>query len=223
MSTEEPNAKPKENARLLPRNESQEATADDEHFFHPVQLSDKTEEDPDEKDAENEQKLQELLKNMSEETVQLNAFMTEESKLMNELCTSLKQILKTIHVSVNIQPEDIPLKKKIKEVTLSQNGDLILISEKDEKHSAFLAEYPPEIVMAVLWVVIPELAKVITMYKKRTGVRVNFFGRVKKELKNAAKALGSIGEETPSSDKEKSEETQKEAPKGESKEDDRWC
>jgi len=178
--------------------ESKEEAVEEAYFFHPVQLSEETGELLDEKEIEKskveiEQKLQELLKSISEETLQLSEFLMEENKLMDELCMSLKQILKKLNVSFNIPPQDIPLRKKVKKVILNEEGHLILVHEKGDVNSAFLAEYPPEIVMAVLWVVMPELAKVVMLYRKKISTRVNFFGKVKKELKGVVKAI--VGKE----------------------------
>ncbi|MGQ9545295.1 MAG: hypothetical protein ACUVQX_05865, partial [Candidatus Bathycorpusculaceae bacterium] len=182
------NAKPKVNVEQTPQGESQSEAVEEAYFFHPVQLSEEKEEILDEKEIEKakveiEQKLQEFLKSISEETLQLSEFLIEEKTLINELCISLKQILKKLNISFNIPPQGIPLKKKVKKVILNEEGHLILVHEKGEVNSAFLAEYPPEIVMAVLWVIIPELAKVIMLYRKKISTRINFFGKLKKELK----------------------------------------
>jgi hypothetical protein len=195
---EEKNAKPKGTAETPPKEESQSEATEETYFFHPMQLSEESEEVLDEKEIEKskveiEQKLQELLKSISEETLQLSEFLMEENKLMNELCISLKQILKKLNVSFSIPPRDIPLRKKVKKVILNEEGHLILVHEKGEVNSAFLAEYPPEIVMAVLWVVMPELAKVVMLYRKKISTRANFFGKVKKELKSVVKAI--VGKE----------------------------
>jgi hypothetical protein len=187
--------KSKANVEAPPKEEPQKEEAIKEaYFFHPVKLSDERGEILDEKEieksgAEIEQKLQELLKSISEETLQLSEFLMEENNLMSELCMSLKQILKKLNVSFNIPPQDVPLRKNVKKVILNEEGHLILVHEKGEVASAFLAEYPPEIVMAVLWLIMPELAKVIMLYRKKISTRVNFFGRVKKELKGVAKAI----------------------------------
>jgi len=138
---------------------------------------------------ESEQKLKEILKNMNEETLQLNNFLAEEGKLISELCSSLKGILKKLNISLSIPRQDLPIQGKIKKVVLNQEGNLILTSESGEANSAYLAEYPPETVMAVLWIVIPALANSITRYRKRLSTRVNFFQGIKKELKNAARAI----------------------------------
>lgn len=194
----EKNIKSKENAEQPQNQENQSEVAQETHFFHPVQLTEGSEEILDEKEIEKskveiEQKLQELLKSIGEETLQLSEFLMEENKLMSDLCASLKQILRKLNVSFNIPPQDLPIHKKVKRVILNEEGHLILVYEKGDVNSAFLAEYPPEIVMATLWIVMPELAKVVMLYRKKIGTRVNFFGKVKKELKGVVKAI--VGKE----------------------------
>ncbi|NWG11538.1 hypothetical protein HXY33_07345 [Candidatus Bathyarchaeota archaeon] len=194
----EKNTKSKENTEQTSPEENQGEVAEEAHFFHPMQLSEGSEETLDEQEIEKskveiEQKLQELLKSINEETLQLSEFLMEESKLMKELCISLRHILKRLNVSFNIPPQDMPLPKKVKKVILNEEGHLILVYEKSEVNSAFLAEYPPEIVMAALWIVMPELAKVVMLYRKKISTRVNFFGKVKKELKSVVKAI--VGKE----------------------------
>lgn len=217
--TEEKNTKPKGTAETPSKEESQGEATEETYFFHPMQLSEESEEILDEKEIEKskveiEQKLQELLKSINEETLQLSEFLMEENKLMNEICISLKQILKKLNVSFNIPPRDIPLRKKVKKVILNEEGHLILVHEKGEVNSAFLAEYSPEIVMAVLWVIMPELAKVVMLYRKKISTRANFFGKIKKELKSVVKAI--VGKEAaPDSDSEQTMDAVKESLKPE--------
>ncbi|MEM1563458.1 MAG: hypothetical protein QW161_02130 [Candidatus Bathyarchaeia archaeon] len=173
--------------------ECQEEVIEEAYFFHPLQFSESEEvltaEEIEKHKAELEQKLQELLKSISEETLQLSEFLMEEDKLVRELCTSMRQILKKLNVSFNIPPREIPIKAKVKKIILNEECHLILVYEKGEVHSAFLAEYPPEIVMATLMVIMPELAEVIMLYRKKISTRVSFFARIKKELKNVVKAI----------------------------------
>ncbi|MCJ7469068.1 hypothetical protein MUO74_01035, partial [Candidatus Bathyarchaeota archaeon] len=63
------------------------------------------------------------------------------------------------------------------------------IQYDEDTHSAFLAEYSSEVVMTVLWVVVPELTKAISVYRKRANSRISFFEGLKKELKNIARAI----------------------------------
>ena len=184
---DEINPESEQHAEPLPKKESQKEIVE-EPIFHPVQLSSKSEE-ADESEIEVEQKLQQLLKDISEETLQLREFLTEENRLMNELCTSIKQIMKKLAISFDIPPHNIPVQKKVKRIILNEEGHLTLYYEKGEAHSAFLAEYPPEIVIAVLWIVMPKLAKVVTAYRKKISSRISLFRKLKKELKTIAKAV----------------------------------
>jgi hypothetical protein len=220
---EKKDAKPDENMKPQPqKQENQGETVEETYFFHPVQLSNESGEFLDEDEIEKskteiEQKLQELLKGINEETLQLSEFLMEESKMVDEICVSLKQILRKLNVSFNIPPRDVPLRKKVKKVILNEEGHLIIVYEKDEVYSAFLAEYPPEIVMAVLWVVMPEVAKVIMLYRKKISTRVNFFGKVKKELKGVARAIVGGKEATPETSGEQTMDVVKEAAEAENK------
>lgn len=177
-----------------PKQESERKEAEEAQFFHPVQLSVEgvetlNEEEIEKSRVEIEQKLQELLKGIDKEASQLSEFLAEENKLVNDLCVSLKQVLKKLNISFNIPPENIPSQKKIKKAVLNEEGHLKLVYEKGDGNSAFLAEYPPEIVMAVLWVILPELARAIMLYRKKMSARVSFFGKLKNEMKTIVKAI----------------------------------
>ena len=187
---EEINAKPTQDVEPLPKTEdANQKEMTEETSFHPVQLSSKSKEAIDESDIEVEQKLQELLKDISEETLQLREFLTEENRLMNELCVSIKQIMKKLSISFDIPPRNIRANKKIKRVILNEEGHLTFYYEEGEAHSAFLAEYPPEIVIAVLWTIMPKLAKVVATYRKKIRSRISLFKKLKTELKTIAKAV----------------------------------
>ncbi len=219
---EKKDAKTSEGVKPQPQKQEEikEEVVEETHFFHPVQLSEGSGELLDEKEIEKskveiEQKLQELLKSINEETLQLSEFLMEENKMTEEICLSLKQILKKLNVSFNIPPRDIPLRRNAKKIILNEEGHLILVYEKGEVHSAFLAEYPPEIVMAVLWIIMPEMAKVIMLYRKKISTRVNFFGKIKKELKGAVKAIAGSKEATPDTSEEQPMDIVKESIKTE--------
>jgi hypothetical protein len=209
--------KPKVNAEQPPNTEGQNGEANEEiYFFHPIQIADEgaevlSEEQIEKSRVEVEQKLQELLKTISEETLQLSEFLMEESNLVQELYTSLKQILKKLNVSFNVPPKNLPLKRQVKKVILNEECHLIIVHEKGEVNSASLSEYPPEIVMAVLLAIMPELAKVVMLYRKKISTRVNFFAKVKRELKNVAKAIVGGKEVEKSSEEKQTMDVVKEA------------
>jgi len=140
-------------------------------------------------DFQADQRLQDLLKGIAEETVQLREFLTEESKLMNEICMSIGQIMKKLTISFDIPPSRIPFDRKLQRIILNEEGHLILFSEKNEFTSTLLAEHPPSIVMAVLWVVMPKLAEVVASYRKRVTTRIGLFRRLKMELETIARTV----------------------------------
>jgi hypothetical protein len=205
------------NAKSAPKEQSQ---VTEEGHFHPILLSDEGVKSPDEKEktsSESEQKLQEILRNINDETLQLGDFLSKENMLVNELCRSLTEVLKKLDVSFNIPHQDIPSGKKAKKVILNEQGHLSITGEEGEVKSAFLAEYSPEVVMAVLWAVIPELAKVILLYRKRLSARVGFFEGIKKELKSVAKAIVGNRDENSQATMGQTRNAAKETPKSEGK------
>lgn len=171
----------------------QEEAADEAYFFYQLEAPENEQisnvEELEKHKADFEQKLQEILRSISEETLQLSEFLMEEDKLVRELCGSLKQVLKKLRVSFYIPPRELPIRGKVKKVILNDECNLILVYEKGEVHSAFLADYSPEMVLATLLVIMPELAEALMLYRKRISVRVNLFGRIRKELKNVVRAI----------------------------------
>jgi len=149
----------------------------------------------DEKDVEKfkeiEKKLQDILKMIEEETMQLSEFIMEEKNLTNESCTLLRGILKKLKISFKLPAKAVKLPKKPKEVILNEEGHLILVFEKGEVISKLLEEYPPETVMSVIWEILPGLAKSIKIYREKISSRVSFFEKVKRELRNVFKIFSS--------------------------------
>jgi len=198
---EKMDAKPRQNTESSLKERSQKEV-EETRFLHPVQLLKKNSEVSVEKRMEEskievEQELQELLKSISEETSQLRESLIEENRLMNELSVSIKQIMQKINVSISIPPQNVPVKKEVKRVILNEKGNLMLVSENGKVRSAFLAEYPPNVVMDVLWIVVPKLAEVVVHYRKKVSKRIGFFKRLKRELKNVAKTvIGEKGQST---------------------------
>lgn len=169
---------------------NQTETVGEVSSFHPVRLSDNNG-----NLHEKEENMQELMRNINEESSRLSEFLATENKLMIEICTSLAQVLKKLSVSFDIPSRDLPLQENVRKVTLDKEGHLKLFYEKGGVDSAFLAEYSPEIVMAVLWVVMPELTQAIALQRKKVSKRISLFEAMKKELKNVVKTIVGASEE----------------------------
>jgi hypothetical protein len=167
----------------------------DDCSFRPLNLHQEKKETS---DAENEQRIQESLKTLKEETSELSVSLAEESRLINDICLSLAQALKKLDVSVNIPAREMPVDKKIRKIVLNQDGSLKFSDENGEVQSAILSEYPPEMVMAVVRTVIPELAKITALYRRRVKARLSFFEEVRKELRTIMNAITGKTEKKPS-------------------------
>lgn len=177
------------NDKVVQKTETQNKVVEEPPIFCPVKLTEDTSTRQQNSTADIEQKLQEFLSVVNEESTQLSKFLADESKLVDEVCMALVTVIKRLGISFNIHPLDIPFRREVKKAVLNKDGKLVLTYDKDESHSAFLAEYPPEIIMAVLWVVIPELARAITTYRKKLSTRASFLEKVKKELRAVAKVI----------------------------------
>jgi len=137
--------------------------------------------------GEMEQKFEELLRVIKEETLQLSEFLIEEKRLIHELYVLLKLILRQLNASFHISANMIPLSGKIKHVVLNEEGHLILLDDKGGVSSKALEDYSPEVILNVLWVVLPELSEMIVSYRKRISFRVNMFEKIGREFRNLHK------------------------------------
>jgi F0F1-type ATP synthase membrane subunit b/b' len=163
------------------------AVANDEtYLYYPAQLqNEETNEDFEKTKAEIEKRFNELLTTISEETIQLSEFLIEEKKLIKELCMFFRQILKRLNMTFEIPVKAIPeFHNTAKKIVLNKEGHLIVMYEKEKVNSKVLEDYPPEIVLTVIWNVIPALEKSIKNYRRKISERVTIFERIKKELKN---------------------------------------
>jgi hypothetical protein len=193
MIMAESSTRPYADAKLPQKGESQGETTENVEFLRPLQL-------PEENEyiLLDEQKLQDLMKKANEESSQLGGLLATENMLMIEVCTSLARILKKLHASCIIPLESLPLREEVSKAVLNEEAHLKLFYGTERERSAFLAEWPPEIVMAVLSNVIPELPKVIGSYKMMITKRVSFFEEIKKNLRSIVKSIINTNEENTS-------------------------
>jgi len=172
--------------------EQRSASDEDIPLPYPYELQNKEANENFEKTlTEVEKRFNELLSTINEETIQLSELLVEEKKLIQELCTLLRNILTRLDMTFDLSLRTIPeLQPKAKKIVLNKEGSLILTYEK-EKVSRVLENYPPQIVLSVIWNVIPELEKSIRAYRRKIIERVSMLERIKKELKNIQKIFSS--------------------------------
>jgi hypothetical protein len=190
--------------------EFSEEKMDYEHF-HPFLLGNRSLEMLDEKEVEKakveiEEKFLDSLKVINEEILQLSEFLIEDKKLAQELCRLLRQVLKHLNLSFVIPSRAIPISEKIDQIILNEEGHLIFVYEKSKVDSKALEEYPPEIILIVFLNIIPKLGKLLRLYRKRVGMRVNFFEKIYRELENASKVFVTSNQKLEVSLRERTEE-----------------
>lgn len=127
--------------------------------------------------------MQESLRVLSEETLQLSEYLWQEDKLIKELCALLRVVLKKLGLSFNLPPNVLPQTEKAQRIILNDEAHLILINDQNEVKSKALEDNPPNIVFNVISFVVPELGKSLTFYRKRIGVRISLFEKVNQELR----------------------------------------
>ena len=181
--------------RLMEKSEAQQASAsaEDVYLSYPYKLlSEETDENFEKTKVDIEKRFNELLTTLSEETIQLSEFLMEEKKLIQELCMFLRHILKRLNMTFDIPLKAVPeMQTKAKKIMLNREGHLIVMYEKDKVNSRILEDYPAEIVLSVIWNIIPELEKSIKTYRKKISERVGIFERIRKELKNINRVFSS--------------------------------
>lgn len=161
--------------------------------------------------GEIEQKFEELLRIIREETLQLSEFLIEEKKLTHELYVLLKPVLKHLNTSFNIPTKLIPHAERAKQIFLNAEGHLILIDENNAVTSKALEDCPPEVILNVLWITMPALSGSIMEYRKRVSFRVNLFNRINRELKNLHQILVKRSENLEDTEKIREEKPQEDA------------
>lgn len=194
ITLERPSEKPAEKP-LESRNAhipSQQSSQNEEYFSyaHRLQNEESVESiEMEETRGEIQEKFNEFLRAISEESSQLSEFLLEERKLTHELCSLLTQILRRLNISLNVSPKYLTNLGSAREIKLNSEGHLIIIREDDKVDSRRLDDYHPDVIVTVMWIIIPELEKAIKAYRKKISKRINLLEKIKQELRNIQKAF----------------------------------
>ena len=128
--------------------------------------------------------MQESLKVLSEETLQLSELIWQEAKLTKEFCAVLKQVLKQLRISFNLPVNILAQGQRIQQAILNSEAHMILINDKNEVESRALEDYPPDVISSMISHIVPELSKSLTAYRQKIAMRIDLFDRVNRELRN---------------------------------------
>lgn len=141
------------------------------------------------------EQLQESLKTINEEALQLSEFILQETKLIRELCLLLKQVLKQLNMSFGLPATIFPSEARTQRVILNQEAHLILINDKNEVTSKPLEDCPPQVIFNIVSSIVPEMGRSLASYRKKVSSRVSLFDRMNQELRNLRNIL--VGESKP--------------------------
>lgn len=135
------------------------------------------------------EQMQEFLKIMNEETLQLSEFLLQEEKLIKELCVLLKQVLKQLNMSFNLPANVFPQTWKTQRIILNDEAHLIFVNNKNEVKSKALEDYPSQVILNVASFIIPELSRSLISYRKEISSRIGLFDRINQELRTLRNIL----------------------------------
>ena len=124
------------------------------------------------------------LKSLNEEALQLTEFRQEDKRLCNELCLLLRDSLRQLDISIEISAKALPFIQKAEKIILNTKGHLIIISKDKKIDSMTLEDYPPEVVLMVVWNIIPKLKLLIIEYTDKVKQRVEYFDRISRDLRS---------------------------------------
>jgi len=134
--------------------------------------------------------IDEALRNLNEEALQLSELLDHEEKLIKELCILLRQVLGQLKISFSIQANVVPQPWRSPRMYLNAEAHVISINDKNEVTSKALEHYPPQVIFNIVSFVLPELSKSLTAYRQKISSRIDLFDRINQELKNLSKIFG---------------------------------
>jgi len=136
-----------------------------------------------------ESKLCELLDAMSTETTELGEFLKKERELTKELYCILRGILVHLKTSFNVPAENVTKLRYANQIKLDTEAQLVVVWPGNKVDSKPLKDYSPDVVLAVLWTIFPELEKVIKARKEKTKKRVGLLERIRRQMTTLQKAF----------------------------------
>ena len=134
--------------------------------------------------------IDEALKNLNEEALQLSEFLDQEEKLIKELCVLLRQVLGQLGISFSIPVTVVPSAWRSLRMYLNAEAHVISINDKNEVTSKALENYPPHVIFNIVTFILPELSKSLTAYRQKISLRIDLFDRMNQELRNLSKIFG---------------------------------
>jgi hypothetical protein len=130
-----------------------------------------------------------LLHTINEHAMQLGEYIATETKTVQDICSNLRKIFHRLSLSVDLPPSLITWKHNVQKVTYNDHGHLILVTTHGEIESHALNQLSPEIVLTIVWGVIPKLGEIISTRLKHAETRINLFEKIGVNLQNLTRNI----------------------------------
>jgi hypothetical protein len=138
-----------------------------------------------------------LLHTINEEAMQLGEFIATETKTVYEICGNLQYVFHHLGLSVDLPSSLITWRRNVQKATYNDHGHLILVMTNGEIESKALEQLSPEIVLTVVWGVIPKLGEIVSTRLKHAETRISLFEKIRVNLRNLQNNLStSVDSET---------------------------
>lgn len=137
------------------------------------------------------------LKSLSEGAMQLAEFLSEDKRLCHEICSLLRDSLGRLDLTIEVPVKALPFLEKAERAMLNAKCHLIVVDEDGKIDSMALEDYPPEVVLMVVWNIIPKLKVLVGEYTKKVKRRVEYFDRTSRDLRSLQGAFDLPPEEIP--------------------------
>jgi hypothetical protein len=96
----------------------------------------------------------------------------------------LRDSLRQLDISIEISSKALPFIQNAERIILNTKGHLIIFSKDKKIDSMTLEDYPPEVVLMVVWNIIPKLKLLISEYTDKVKQRVEYFDRISRDLRS---------------------------------------
>ncbi len=117
--------------------------------------------------TEQNEKVQEMLRQMQEEAMQISELTLMQKDYISEISTYIKRVLIMLPYSIEIAMTTLGNKGKKGKVFLNRNAHVIMTSDSDEATSTPLTELEPEHSMAVLSDAMPKIEEGLRVKRER--------------------------------------------------------
>jgi len=117
--------------------------------------------------TEQNEKVQEMLRQMQEEAMQISELTLMQKDYISEISTYIKRVLIMLPYSIEVSMATLGNRGKKGKAFLNKNAHVIMTSDGDEATSTPLADLEPDLSMAVLTDAMPKIEEGLRIKRER--------------------------------------------------------